>query len=145
MIISDTRLVAAWVASMCECPIMSGCTALGVVQNGRIVAGVMYDHFTGRSIKASIAISPFARLGKEFWWMIFDYPFNQLGVERIIVTICESNTKSINLATKLGFKFEATVEGVYDDGAMLIATLTKSECKQLERYHGRKIQSTESA
>lgn len=145
MIISDHRIVIPWVSSRCEFVNPgAGSTGLGLVQHGRMVAGVVYDRFTGRSIFASIAIDPGHYLDREFVWAICDYPFNQLGVERIVVTINSSNAKSVRLAKHLGFVLTASIPGLFYDGDMLLATLDKSDCKWLGKYYGRKIQGTKS-
>lgn len=145
MIVTETNIVAPWVAQKCEAPLVQACTAIGLVQGGRLVAGVMYDHFTGRSIQATIAIDSI-KPSRKFWWAIFDYPFNQLGFEKIIVRISTKNSRSMALASRLGFTLEGYIQGVYDDGSdMLIATMTRDNCKWLGVKHGIEIKGTESA
>jgi len=142
VIITKTSIVCPWVSERTETPINSGATGIGLVQGGKLVAGVMYDRYTGRSIMATIAIDNLLP-SKEFWKVIFDYPFNQLAVEKILVTISSGNKQSIRLAWKLGFRLVGVIDDIYDDGDMLIGVLYKHECKWLEKHHGIKSENTQ--
>jgi len=122
---NDLSIVAPFVAGAVGCPIHDrGNAALGWLRDGEIVAGVMYEHYTGASIEATIAVAPGAVLVPGFVRVIFDYPFKQLDVNLILISVAESNWKSRNLVEKLGFVKETEVAGVYPDGAMIIYTMT---------------------
>ena len=123
--------VISWIVNHGECFAPgSGVTGLGWVKDGKIVAGVMYEEFTEASIHATIVIEE--PMVKGFVHKIFDYPFNQLGVDKIIVQANTSNAESVNLAKRLGFTEEGMIKGAYLDGDRIILTMTKDECKWLK-------------
>ena len=123
--------VVSWIVGRGECFAPgSGATGLGWVKDGKIVAGVMYEEFTEASIHATIVAE--VPMVKGFVHKIFDYPFNQLGVEKIIVQVNSANKKSLELAYRLGFDEEGCIKGAYLDGDRIILTMTKDECKWLK-------------
>jgi len=137
MLTADFSLISKFVAEAVGCPIHDrGNAAIGWMRDDELVAGVMYEHYTGASIEATIAVAPGAVLVKAFMRYIFDYPFKQLKVNLIIISVAESNWKSRNLVEKMGFVKEAEVAGVYPDGSMLIYTMTPGQCRWLEKEHG---------
>jgi len=76
---------------------------------------------------------------------MFDYPFRQLEVDKIIVQMSSSNIKSSNLAKRLGFELEAQIKDAYPDGDRLIYTLTKDNCKWLKRPEHEESKDSQSA
>jgi RimJ/RimL family protein N-acetyltransferase len=123
--------VISWIVRRGDCFAPGyGATGLGWVQGGKIVAGVMYEEFTEASIHATIVVEE--PMTKGFVHKIFDYPFNQLGVDKIIVQANTSNAESVNLAKRLGFTEEGMIKGAYLDGDRIILTMTKDECRWLK-------------
>jgi len=130
--------VVNWIVERGDCCVPSGgATGIGWVQDGKIVAGVMYEEFTEASIHATIVAE--APMVKGFLHKIFDYPFNQIGVEKIIVQVNSANKKSLDLAYRLGFEEEGCIKGAYLDGDRVILTMTKNECKWLEKEHEKEV------
>jgi hypothetical protein len=107
---------------------------IGWEQGGTVVAGVVYDHFTGPCIVASIAVDD-PHMAREFLWAIFDYPFNQLGVGKILANVSADNEASLSMLKRMGFIREAYIEGVFPSGAMIIMSLVRENCVWLERLH----------
>lgn len=108
-------------------------TAIGLEQSGRIVAGVMYENWNGRSIMAHVAVK--GRMTRKFVGAIFRYPYEKCGVHKIILSISSANAKSAKLATNMGFREEARIRDADPGGDLIIYTLEKSECRFLgERY-----------
>jgi len=134
MLIGDVDIVGNWVVDRTGSALpRSGATAIGQVQGGKLVAGVLYEDFTQASIHATIAVDRGAVLSKDFVFAIFDYPFNQLTVERIIAYCNSSNSASKRLIEHFGFVEEARVKGVFLDGDQIIYSLTKDQCHLLKR------------
>lgn len=136
MIVSGQEVVT-WVANMIEAPVPLQAQSLGWVRDDEIIAGVLYESYTGASIAASIAVAPGAVFPKELLWMMFDYPFEQLKVKKVLTYSRDSNHKVQVMLDKLGFVREAVIPDVYDDGALVIATMTKEQCKWLGDDHAR--------
>jgi len=125
--------VVSWIVGKGECFAPGGgVTALGWVKEGKIVAGVMYEEFTEASIHATIVVEEGNMIGKELLFTMFDYPFRQLGANKIIVQVNTANTESVNLAKRLGFTEEGMIKGAYLDGDRIILTMTKDECKWIK-------------
>lgn len=113
--------------------------ALGQYDGLEMTAGVIYHGQTLCDIGASIAVSPKHKLSRRFVCAMFHFPFIEMSKRRITVCIRPSNSKSQNLARKLGFKYEGMKRKAYPDGEdMLIFGMLKEECKwlQIARRYG---------
>lgn len=124
--------VVAWVAKQTNDFGNFGCAVgIGWLVDGEIVAGVAYNEFNGPNINAHIAVT--RPLTREFVRVIFDYPFNQAGVNRVTCLIGEDNTKSRRLCEHFGFTEEARLAGAHPGGDLIIYRLLRNECKWLEK------------
>lgn len=110
-------------------------TAIGLETDGKIVAGVMYENCNGRSLVAHMAIE--GRLTRYFIWAIFDYAFRQNGVNKVILPVPSTNTKSIRFVKHLGFSEECRIKDAAPHGDIIIYTLEKSECRFLGDKYGK--------
>lgn len=111
--------------------------AIGMLKDGEPVAGVIYENMNGASVTCHIAIED--RITPKFVATIFDYPFKQLGVGKIVVTIGEANEESIGLVRNMGFCEEARIKDAHPDGDMLIFTMTPEQCRFIGGKYGRKV------
>lgn len=137
--------IAKWVGDQIEGYIaMPGATALGVVKEGRLVAGVVYERCNGFHVEASIAARPGSVWAdRSTLFKLFDYPFGQLGVEAITVTVPGSNLASLNLALKLGFEPQAYVAFAAHDGSPLVVLQQyRNTCRWVNRDGQRQERST---
>jgi len=140
---SDFPRVAAFVADRAQCAVpSSGSAAIGWLRDEDLVAGVLYEHFTGASITATIALEPGAVMVRQLLWAILHYPFKQFGVDKVLAFVNESNWKSRTWLEKAGFTLETQVGDVYPDGAMMIYTMTKARCRWLEKENGQEIKDS---
>jgi RimJ/RimL family protein N-acetyltransferase len=105
--------------------------AIGIEQDGIIVAGVVYDNFDGDRCFMHCASDAHYWLTKDFLWYVFDYPFNQLGMEVIVVFVSSNNEKALKMNKHLGFKEECRIKHGFKDGDMVILSMYKNECKYL--------------
>lgn len=116
------------------------------VENGELYGGNIYTGYTGASIQLHMAGFRPNWANREFLRVAFDYPFNQLGCERVFGQIPESNVRALEIDLKLGFKVVARVEGVFEDGACIVVAMERSACRwigpRLERHHGRQEQGS---
>ena len=130
----DKNLIGPWVcARIDKAWIPDGKEAIGVVQDGEVLGGIVFEDYTGRCISAHIAIAhPRVPLRKLLVTGVM-YAYNQLGVEKILTQVSSNNAASIRFNTKLGFKPEALIKGVFYDGDLLVFSLTKEDCTFLPR------------
>jgi RimJ/RimL family protein N-acetyltransferase len=107
--------------------------AIGLERNGELIAGTVYNHYTGPSVMTSIAGIPGRRwLTRGYLGAIFRYPFVQLGCRRITACIETRNWQSLRFVKHLGFKYEGVLRhGAADDDLILLGML-RDECRYLE-------------
>jgi len=105
--------------------------ALGVVKNGKLVAGVMYENWNGVHVEVAIAVEPrVIWANKRTLHALFYYPFVTLGCKAVSVSAGATNLPSINLATKLGFQMEAIVKFAAHDGSdLIVLKMFRQNCK----------------
>jgi RimJ/RimL family protein N-acetyltransferase len=111
-------------------------TADGVIsrlRDGELLGGILYTQFTGVSCTVHLA-GLRARWGnRALVWIGMDYPFRQLGLERIIGFVPQHNTAARRLNEHLGFKEVARIPGVYPGGrARLVLSLEREDCRILD-------------
>lgn len=105
----------------------AGSQAIGLVKNDKIVAGVIYEKYTGASMMVHIAIS--GRLTPAYLRAIFDYPFVYCDVNKLIASITSTNVKSIKLVENMGFTVEGRIKDAVPDGDIIMYTMSKFECR----------------
>lgn len=106
--ISDSR-VSAFVAVRTGVTFQQEHTALGIVQDGQVAAGVVFNHFTGTDIAVTVAASHPKAFTKEFLVRVGVYLWDELRVARI--TILTEQPAVVEIARRLG----AQVEGIKRD------------------------------
>lgn len=137
MIVTNKSIVGPWIAQQTRMiwkP--EGVESIGWESNGELVAGVWYEDWNPQSITTHIAIA--GPITKTFLSVIFDYPFVQLGVQKIIAPVLEDNLESIKLVTKMGFTEEARLHNVHPTGDMLFFVMNKVDCKYLGERYGKR-------
>jgi hypothetical protein len=132
----DPELVGPWVCQRTGGTWTKGRgTAIGKINNGNLVAGALYEDWSGTNLVCHIA-GDGKWADRRFLSIIFDYPFNQLGAKRITAPVCSSNHKGIALVSKMGFNIEAKLLGATAKGDLLLFSLFKDKCKFLQGKYG---------
>lgn len=91
---------------------------------------VGYTDFFGKTCQAHIVNLGRKCTPKKLLWAMFDYPFNQIGIEVIIGIVNSSNESAMKYDQNLGFTEKCRFENVHDDGGdMVIFSMKKSECR----------------
>ena len=99
--------------------------------DGKPVAGVVYDNFNTVTIAAHIWVDAERIPSKEWYAAIFDYPFNRLGVVKLIGNVAGNNEEAHRLDKHFGFVEEARITDYSEDGDLVIYTMTKDQCRVL--------------
>lgn len=137
----DAELIGPWV---CERTGGTWCkgrgTAIGKVKNGKLIAGILYEDCNGTNVVAHIA-GEGIWLDRSLMWLMFNYPFVQLGVNRITAPVNSNNAKSIAFLERIGFIMETKLHGATSNGDILLFRMFKSECKYLEKDYGEIVRS----
>lgn len=123
--------VGRWVAEA-----SGGCwtehsTAIGQFYDGQLIVGILYDGFTGKSITMHSRCDDPKHVNRTFYWMIFDYPFNQLKIERITLIVSTANKRAQRVNEKLGFRRETTLSDYFPDGDAIIYIMRREQCRWL--------------
>lgn len=98
--------------------------------NWRLIAGVAYADWNGVNVVCHIASEGRNWMTREFLWTMFDYPFNQLHVERVTVCVGEGNSASRRFVQHLGFEEEARLRGAHPSGDLLIFCVRKPQAQR---------------
>lgn len=105
-----------------------GSVAMGIARDNELLAVVAFDNFrrspTGNpvSIECSIAAASPRWASKGTIRAILNYPFCQLGVQRVTALVQETNTRSVRMLDRLGFVREGYVRQAFEDGSSMIVT-----------------------
>lgn len=105
---------------------------IGLWEDGKgPVASCLYEGSNGASILLHIAAVDKRWMNREYLWFVFYYPFEQLGLTKIISPIEEDNKDCIKFVEHIGFVLEATLKDAAPKGNLLIYTMKKDQCKWL--------------
>lgn len=131
------KSVVKWVAAQtAEFSDFGTEVGIGWEKDGRLVAGVAYANWNGVNVEAHIASDKSRKwLTRQYLWTIFDYPFNQLKVNRITVCVGEGNADSNRFVKHLGFVLESSLAGAHPTGKLHIYRLWRHECRFLQVRH----------
>jgi len=103
-----------------------------VTPEGNLMGGVIYDGFTGGCIFMHQASFSRNWLIGNMMWIVFDYPFNKLGVNKVAGTINSNNEELLDFNLRLGFKEEARIKDAYRNGDMIVLTMDRTSCRWLK-------------
>lgn len=134
MITTDAATVGPWVCERTGGTFEPNTsTAIGWEEDGELRAGVLYDQYNGRSICMHVASDGSRRwMTREYLGVCFDYPFHQLGVNRIIGLVDSTNQQALRFDLALGFKIECEIEDAGKTGSLVILSMSKDSCRWLK-------------
>ena len=131
----DENVIGPWVCQRTGGQYFPDCgaRAIGLVRDGNLVAGVLFEHYNGRSIAMHVAGEGRDWMTRDFLMECFRYPFVQLGVHKIIGLVDSSNRDARRLDEHLGFHMEAKIAGAAPRGDLMVYTMTREQCRFLDR------------
>lgn len=134
VIYGQDELVRNWVAERVDEDRFQNDVAIGLAEDGELIAGVVYNMFTGPSISMHVAAMPGRRwMTKDFLWRAFAYPFIQLGCQRVTGLVREDNLDAQRFDEHLGFVREGLLRSACEDGQnMILYGMLRKECRWLE-------------
>lgn len=131
MIVFDKERIGPWVCGRTGGrfePTTS--QAIAMEEDGEITAGVVYDQFNGRSICMHVAVEK--PVSRKFTRICFDYPFNQLQVDKVMGLVDSTNAKALEFDRKLGFVEEARIKDAGKTGDLVILTMNRQQCRWIQ-------------
>jgi RimJ/RimL family protein N-acetyltransferase len=97
------------------------------------LGGVIFTNYTTESIAIHSAGWSPRWINRDMLFVTFDYPFNQLGVNRVFGYVPEDNFHAIRFNEKMGFTHVTRVEGMFKGNiACLLMKLERRECRWLK-------------
>lgn len=146
-IIFDTDYVGGWVCDRVGGAPDKHSTAIGLLgERGELIAGVLFDKFNGRSVCMHVAAEPGARwMTRQYLWMCFDYPFNQMRVRKILGLVDSTNHQARKFDEHLGFIPECSIKDAGKYGDLLIYSMTRLQCRFIRERNGKQIGSATTA
>ena len=69
---------------------------------------------------------------REFLWMVFHYPFDQLQCKRVSGVVAADNLPARKFNEHLGFTLEATLADAHPQGNLLIYRMMREDCRWLK-------------
>lgn len=100
--------------------------------HGEVACGVLYQNWTRESIMGHTAVFCDNAVNRDFLWMAYDYPFNQLKVKRIFGFVPETNMAALGVNSHMGFQEVARIDGMFPHG--VAAIVMKIERAEAERF-----------
>lgn len=136
MIVTGEK-IGRWAGEKAGVPWTPQSTAIGWVREGQPVAAAIFDGFTGPCISMHGRCDNPAKVSRVFWFAIFDYPFNELGVKRLITTVSTANQKALEFDAHLGWKRETTLKDYFTDGDAVVLQMYREDCRWLNIFKDR--------
>jgi RimJ/RimL family protein N-acetyltransferase len=138
LISCDKDLIGPWIAKELDMVwTTENSSVIGWIEDGQVINGVWYEDFNKKSVTCHIVLKK--PMNRRFLSIIFDYPFVQLGVDKIIGPVKSNNEKAICFDTKLGFKEEARLLDAFPDADLIFFVMNKNECRFLGERYGQVI------
>lgn len=121
----------------------TGFTTLSLWDDCEILAAVIYENYSVNAISMHVAAVDGRRwLNKAFLHQAFDYPFNQLKVDRVTGLVPDSNEAAKRFDENLGFVREGLIRrGSHDGTDLILYGMLREECRFLEKPHGQVVGS----
>lgn len=129
LVLGQDARVASWVAEEVGAEAVPPFTAIGWEHHGAIVAGVVFNGFTGADIEMTLAWR--APLSRQAIRTIAAYAFEQLRVRRISIRTRTSRRDVVDQALRLGFEVEGHHPQLFDDDDGVSLGLLRERCRWL--------------
>lgn len=109
----------------------------GIVMPGQlgipvIMAGVVYDAYTGHDINMHMAIDDMRAVNRKTLKAAFSFPFVTLNCLRVTGLVPSKNEKARSFDERLGFVLEGTKKFAFPDDDELIYGMYRDQCRWLK-------------
>ena len=135
---ADASLVVPFVCDLAGIhePWLDDPSAIGLIRDGELVAGVLYEHYTGSSLEMHVAGTGGRWATRRFLREVFHYPFVQLGCKIVYGRVPSWRPEALRLDLGLGFKIDHILKDATPTGDMYVISMRPQDCKFLEVRHG---------
>jgi RimJ/RimL family protein N-acetyltransferase len=107
------------------------CEAIGLEEDGELLAVVVYNLYSSADIAMHIAAVPGRRwMTREFLRVAFRYPFVQLGCRRVSGYVPASNADAQRFDEHLGFRREGLMRHALPDDDIIVYGMLREEARR---------------
>lgn len=107
---------------------------IGLEKDGVLVAGIMVEDYTGTSCSMHVA-GEGNWLTRDFIHFVFGYVFHQMNCNVVVGVLRSGNERAIKFDEKLGFEELVRIDGAHADGALVIMTMRRENCRWINHGH----------
>ena len=134
VIYGQDEQIINWVGQRVDEDDFGKAVGIGLEKDGKLVAGVVFNLYTGSSICMHVAAEPGCRwMTRDFLFRCFAYPFIQLQCNRITGLVRIDNLAAQRFDEHLGFVREGVIrKGTTDGTDFILYGMLKEECRWLE-------------
>lgn len=130
--------VSCWVIDQSGCDgdlTPSLVVSIGIVEDGKVLGGVIFHNYTGAGGSVTIHSAGSETIPwttRDFFWVMFDYAFNQMHVKRVYGPVPSNNERALKLDLKLGFKIVTSLPDVFPDADLIMLSMVREDCRWLK-------------
>lgn len=106
--------------------------ATGIERDGKIVAGFMIYGWNGSQAMLSVRIDDPRATTRQWWGLMFRYPFIALNAKVLRATTLASNEECLTLAKKTGFREEHRMVDARPEGDVILLMMRRENCRFLD-------------
>ena len=111
---------------------------VGSVEGSTIKGVVGFDGYNGASIQMHVAGDP-GWLTRELLRACFEYAFNVCKVNMILGMVPSGNVDALRFNAHLGFNTGFVLDGAHPDGALVLMTMRRGECRFISQNRAKEI------
>lgn len=100
-----------------------------VTSEGNLMGGFIYTDYTNKAITLHMYGFEPGWMSHSILWVLFHFPFVELGVKKLIAPISSGNKVTMSIAHRLGFREAARIADVYTDGDLVLMMTTPETCR----------------
>jgi RimJ/RimL family protein N-acetyltransferase len=135
LVFDDKERVGAWVAAQTgQTSSWGEFYAMGIEQDGTLVAGIVFHQFNDSNAVTHIAVTKPSKRLVELLRHAANYAFNRVGLLRLTGLVTSGNIQALRLDLHLGWELEFTMKSAGARGEdMHVLVMWPDKCRWLER------------
>lgn len=134
LVFDQVDRVGAWVAQQVnQLSSWGSFYALGIEQDGEIVAGVVVNNFNGANATCHIAVLKPVKLLPKLIYHACDYAFNHCRLKRLTGMVPTNEPKVIEFDKHIGFEEEFVMKDGAPGADMMVLVMRHDNCRWLRK------------